>query len=616
MVLVLACAALLLALAWAPAAGAYMGVYSPGSSGFKRLVIYYGWLSTSNLPDIDVDVLVVAGTSRILPGGGDYDVVQLLRSRGVEVYAYLHMPGDRPVGLGSSFREMVAENTTGTLEERYLYWLSYIEGLVDRYVGVVDGVFLDECDPAYFTSSLDSVYVEYFTRGIGEIAGYAHSRGLKVFINGVMGYAAYGDYYLWEDYVVGYDPSAGGYYLIPGFLRQTSYTSPLEWVNGLSRYLYLAEHGLLDRTLAVTFADPERPETLEWARMAYALARIMGLGGWGYADIYYYAGGGPVPADIVEAREYGPPVSSPVIDEETQTAWRAFAASTVYVDYGSAAVDEALAYEPEVTVDGYGGEYWNILGGPVYGSATTLECLGMVPAGGGGLGVYAEWDAVEASSGGLLHVYIDSDGSAETGYSVYGVGADYLVEVYTDGTAWLYSYTGSGTDWSWAPEAEAPAAVVQTPDGGYAAELLIQGVGLEPGVSRIVVATVHGWADDAVAGPIVYIGQPLFYQPVDPLAAYTGVVEAIAISDSNTTIYATGPVGAVVGYTVVLPYTGVGGVDAAGAVVESYTWSSIGDGYIAVTVVAKHLDTSVKITIYPAQSTTDDDTSSGTGDST
>lgn len=359
--------ALLLAVLLLPAlhpstAAAYMGVYSPQSPGFKRLVVYYGWLNTSNLPSIDVDVVVVAGTGRVLPGGDDYGVVRLLRSRGVEVYAYLHGPGDEPVGLGSSYRAMVVENGSGTLGERFRHWLGYIEGLVSRYAGAVDGVFLDECDPSYFADEPVGAYVSYFTRGLGEVAAYAHSLGLKVFINGVMGYAAYGDYYLWEDYVDYATPS--GYRAVAGFLRRANYSSPLEWVNGLSRYLYLAEHGLLGRTLAVSFADPRAPETIRWAKAGYALARIMGLAGWGYANRDYYAEGGPVPAGLVDAEEYGPPVSGPGFEEEKQAAWRAFAAGTVYVDYTHASVEENLVYRESRVVDAVPAGYWKRLPDP------------------------------------------------------------------------------------------------------------------------------------------------------------------------------------------------------------------------------------------------------------
>ncbi len=600
-------------IALAPAASAAMEpVWSHSSSGFKRLVIYYGWLNTSNLPNLHVDVLIVAGTSRILPGGGDYAIVQELRQRGVEVYAYLHDQNDSSVGLGSSFRSMVVENSTGSLEERYSYWLQYLERLVDRYVGVVDGVFLDECDPAFFTSDLNSIYVDYFTWGIGNLTAYAHSKGLKVAINGVMGYAGYADYYFWEEFVVGYNRTSETYYLIPDFLRSSSYQSPLEWVNGLSRYQYLRDKNLLDRTLAVAFVDPEQPETLEWARMAHALARIMGLAGWGYANSNFYASGGPVPVDVA-VYEYGPPVSDPVIDESTQIAWRVFAAAgNVTVDYTGAMVSENLVYSTfRPMLDCVGNEYDNLLSGSATGPNSVMEFLGLLYTT-QGLYIYVEWNYTDsASTGGLLHVYIDSDGAGETGYSVYGIGADQLVELYTDGNALLYNYTGSGSDWTWSLISSVDARL--SVNGlSYRTELRVTGLELKPNVTRVVVAVVYNWADDSVAGPYtvetVYVVHPVFYEPSGGLEAYTGVIESVSVGTTVTTLVANGPSGSLVNYTVVLPYSGVARVEvngvevpqiAPGSEAEGYYWRSLGNGYIAVTVLALH-QSPVEITIYPA----------------
>jgi hypothetical protein len=57
-------------------------VYSKESSGFKRLLIYYGWLNTGNVETLNIDMLVAAGTERILPGGDDHNIIEDLRSRG------------------------------------------------------------------------------------------------------------------------------------------------------------------------------------------------------------------------------------------------------------------------------------------------------------------------------------------------------------------------------------------------------------------------------------------------------------------------------------------------------------------------------------------------------
>src|ERR1700756_2091997 len=44
----------------------------------------------------------------------------------------------------------------------------------------------------------------------------------------------------------------------------------------------------------------------------------------------------------------------------------------------------------------------------------------------------------------FIHVYVDSDRTATTGYPVGGIGADYLIE-----NGFLYRYAGSGGSWAW-----------------------------------------------------------------------------------------------------------------------------------------------------------------------
>ncbi|WP_227813783.1 hypothetical protein, partial [Massilia sp. IC2-477] len=43
-----------------------------------------------------------------------------------------------------------------------------------------------------------------------------------------------------------------------------------------------------------------------------------------------------------------------------------------------------------------------------------------------------------------VRVYVDSDRSTGTGYSVYGVGANYMIE-----NGRLYRYSGSNGSWAW-----------------------------------------------------------------------------------------------------------------------------------------------------------------------
>ena len=597
-------------------ASAPHAAYSSGSSGFERLVVYYGWLNTSNLVDLNVDIVVVPGSERILPSGDDNSVVSTLRGRGVLVFAYLEdlngaaggagsdsdTSDDQPIGLGSSFKKMVVDNTTGSIDERYSYWLGYLESSVDNYAGVVDGVFLDECDPAYFTSDLSSRYVDYFTQGISDLTGYAHSKGLLVFINGVMGYAGYGDYYLWEDFL---DSYSNGYVLLDDFLVNQSYSSDLEWVNGLSRYYYLKEHGLLDKTIAVTFVDPNHPETEEWGRAAYFLARIMGLAGWGYSNYTYYSSGGSVPVGLAGAYETGIPVGPPVFTGGH--AWRFFLdcgnASVSVGDSGvSVGLDPGYTFPTvRVVVDGENnGEYSNVLQGDVSGSSSVMRFTGVVNSQ-SNIYFLVNWSYnTQASPGGLLHVYLDTDGNAGTGYSVDGVGADYLVEVSTDGNGILYSYGGSG--WSWSSVGYVNTVVVNN-GLSYQAEFSIDKTklnGLDESYAKYVVRTVYNWSDDADSGaqslPGLELLYPTYYEPAGGLDSYTGVVVSTQLSQGRMVLISEGPAGAIVNYTVVAPFSTVDSVLVNGTVLQEgldnggtgWTVKKTWNGYSEVMVLAEH----------------------------
>ena len=592
--------------------------FSARSSGFKHLLIYYGWLNTSNVLGLNADIVVVAGSERILSGGGDYSVVSQLIGKGVMVFAYLEdlnggeagaggngdSGDDKPVGLGSSFESMVYGNSTGTLSERYYYWLSYMKSIVDNYKGAVSGVFLDECDPGYFTDNLSDDAVKYFTWGIGNLTEYAHSKGLMVFVNGVMGYAGYGDYYLWEDFLDSYE---NGYILQSDFLENQSYTSPLEWVNGIARYYYLKNHGLLNRTIAVSFVDSSQRETLEWGRAAYLLARIMGLAGWGYGNYTYYASGGSVPTGILGIFETGIPVGDPVFADGM--AWRFFLASgntsvTVGDTGVSSSMDPGYTFPTlHVIVDGVNsGEYQNLLQTPVNGTSSTLNYLGIVNSQ-NTLYYLVNWTYTsQSSSGGLLHIYLNTDGDTGTGYQVDGLGADYLVEVTTDGSGILYCYNGTGTDWNWNSEGYLNT-VVKNNGLSYQVELAVDKnklSNLENSKAEYTVRTVYNWGDDASSDKLklgeMQLLYPNFYEPETGLESYTGVVLSSELTQNKLVIISNGPPGVIVNYTIVTPFETFNSVLVNGSELQQGINSSgLGwevkktwNGYSEVMILAEH----------------------------
>ncbi len=412
-------------------------VYEVGTlvdaNGMRYLVIYYGWINTSTLLDNPPDILIFAGSTVNMDNQA---IIDQLRSMGVRTYAYIH-DGDTPVGLGSSFNDMVVNGGRSVAE-----WRDYINSLISSYAGKVDGLFLDEVDPGYFTSNLDpgNSLIQDFSQALQDIVSYAHSLGLEVIVNGVRAYAGYGDYYLWESFCSTFtgSPMNPTYVYVTSFFQRTSADSnPYVWINNIAKYEYLEANNLLGSTLAVSLGpigDNERGKTCSMA------AQILGFHAWGYGDsLYYSQGGGPPP---VYAYPLGPRVAPPVISESSGSMSASFYAGTIEVTVTST--------DWRVTVEDL------LVTLPPLNPAIQPAASGDAPTGLDITGYADYYDGAYHSfyiqldspfTGNAIHVYIDTDGSQATGYQPYG--AEIMVEAYPSGAANIFQYTGSGTDWSW-----------------------------------------------------------------------------------------------------------------------------------------------------------------------
>ncbi len=589
------------------------GVATSDISKFNVVVFYYGWLNTSNLLDLDFDILVFSGSQNIMTN--QYDVIQALRDKGVKVYAYLH-DGETPVGLGSSFREKVVENNTGTLSERVTYWRNYIENLIDQYIDEdtevpkVDGVFLDECDPSYFDkTNPNNENLQLFSQGLEEIVNYAHSKGLKVFINGVRAYAHLGDYYLWENFVAVYD-DANGYHLDTEFYS-TSSNNPYEWVNGIAKYKYLKEHNLLGKTIALSYADLEH---LENAKYGYYMARILGLAGWAFSDINVYCEGGIIP--ILDVYEVGPAITLPNIDKDSKRTSRVFMAGKVVVDLATLSLSTPFDnYKPYI-LDGKSLEYDNLQS--AIGSQSELKAIGhaSTPR---GLQVYIEalWSSTNIE--GPLHIYIDSDSDQSTGYGGKGnYGAEYLIEIYSPDSIFLYKYTGTGGwDWSWTQIGTIDDVVYIQSDSSVIVEILISSELeiYEPDVSKLSVTTTitedSSYADDAICSnmPIGAVKQqvaPTIYDSKNVFKEYRPVITRLEMKEKKVTFTADAPSGTLATYIIYVPFTKIAKVtknesllprkDTSNFSGEGYYVKAY-DNYAEVIVRALH-ESPVTITIY------------------
>ncbi len=589
-------------------------IYSE-ASWFKRVIFYYGWLNTSNILDLDFDMLVFSATATI-PNHWN-ETVALLHNRGVEIYGYIH-DGENPVGLGTSFKEMVVDNSScdlNNLKECTDNWVKYIEGLVYWYYSnarvnntlVISGVFLDECDPEYFgvTDPNDS-YLLNFSAGLQEIVEYTHNLGLKVFINGVRAYAGLGDYYLWEDFVTIYNTTSNLYEIDPYFFN-TSSDNPYEWVNGIAKYEYLKNNGLLNKTIALSFDNPDKWENIT---LAYYVARILGLAGWSFADYYIYSSGGSVNPPIVY--EVGLPVISEVIDNASETLRRVFTTGEVKVVLNPVNPQLQIPFNESnhPVVDGnYDTLYSSV--GRAEGVYSTIISIGDL------LGpdkyyfiINASWSQGYTGSC-AYRVYIDRDNNSLTGYQVHGVGADYMIEAYRDGYTALFEYTGDGTTWSWREIAH-PESVVINISSITVFETSIPSIYVEENKSRIVFVTVLAdWSEDAVSvirAPSVTIYRPSIYDNVPVWTNYTGVITAIRELAYGIEYIADAPPSTET-YTLYVPFTNEIEVyknntlltitDNLTTVDEGYQVINVTDNYTILNIKVIH-ESPVSILIKPA----------------
>src|SRR5207244_8818582 len=145
-------------------------------------------------------------------------------------------------------------------------------------------------------------------------------------------------------------------------------------------------------------------------------------------------------------------------------------------------------------VDGDGITDYGCLGGTDYWLNTTIPNTFPAPYAGQTVSVYIGPVQRPVDLGeDIARFYLDRDGSSATGYSIGGIGADYLVEIrgkeglILSSTAMRFNGTGPG-NWSWAPLGAAPSA-----DDGSRLEADLPGVTLM-NLSRAFIQT-RGWQD-------------------------------------------------------------------------------------------------------------------------
>lgn len=145
--------------------------YDPG-----KFVIYYGELSHSGISDYSVyDFMVVHDRN--------YESVQTVKEQGCSIYQYL--------SFGSKFED------TDTFINEFKNEISELKSQ-----GLADGIFIDECDVAYWGEDYPNQpdKCKVFHDRLKVITDYCKSIELRTVVNGSRAFCELGDYYLWESF--------------------------------------------------------------------------------------------------------------------------------------------------------------------------------------------------------------------------------------------------------------------------------------------------------------------------------------------------------------------------------------------------------------------------------
>lgn len=462
----------------------------------KFVIFYYGWLDTSDVVNYKPNILVFSAAT-----GSEKehyrDVVNMMLSKGVEVYGYIH-DGNVPIGLGSTFNKTVVTIDPSCPDNLVTSWIKYIEIIVDNVTSSYPGIniFLDEVDPNYFgTSNPDDPCLQKFTSSVEEIVGYIHSKGLKVMINGARAYAGLGDYYLWEGF---YQYAVDNYYYTDTvFFMESDNGNPYEWENGYGKYLWLRDNGLINKTIALSF----KPKLgTQKGITSYLLAKALRLTGWGITTADIYASGGAL--YVPRIVPVGKILSDPVFDYDNGTV----EFYTLYGKFTLKVANETYVLPPTISwikyvpmIDGIEEEWYQALVGQTDGSSSRINYIEYLYSS-NNLFIYISGTWTGGTASVLYHIYIDNDANSSTGFKGTGlsIGAEYLIEIYDDTTvAYMYRYSGTGYGWSWEFERTLPLALRNDGSNIYA-EIELYTDSLSDNAMFQVTTVDSSYNDDAV----------------------------------------------------------------------------------------------------------------------
>ncbi len=248
----------------------------PDPDNFK-FIVYYGWLNCTylNWSESGLELVMVADSNE--------DEIRAVQEAGVKVYYY--------IALGRSYND----------SDDKAEWYANITAEMDAH-NYTDGFVWDELDPGYFNSS----YYPYTGTGnktefddyLEQLNAHAHDNltynnlSKKTVANGVRYYANHcgSDYYMWESFMSTYhgNVSSPDYYHGDFFNTTEMEDDANIWINGIKKYEYLRDNGVLNKTLVHSFGEPDDDNKSIYD---YIASRVLGVKGFSYVDSINFASG-------------------------------------------------------------------------------------------------------------------------------------------------------------------------------------------------------------------------------------------------------------------------------------------------------------------------------------
>ncbi|MEO2154517.1 MAG: hypothetical protein ABGW69_01795 [Nanoarchaeota archaeon] len=212
----------------------------------KIVAFYYGWLNITNLSQFkNFNFIIVADKNKI-------ELIKLKNPTKVFIYY--------PFGsLYGKENESKFKKETKNFIENYSF---------------INGLFFDEVDTGYFSNKKEN-----FNKTLKEIINFAHSKGLKVIINGQRFFANYSDYYLWESFLRN---SKGKF--VNFFSNKTN-----GWESNYDKYLYLKKNNLLNKTIVLFYGTNKKD-----IELAFLIAQALNFSYFAYCNKDCFANTKPI----------------------------------------------------------------------------------------------------------------------------------------------------------------------------------------------------------------------------------------------------------------------------------------------------------------------------------